>query len=71
MDPRVPGSFLDRRGSWCWSGRMGKGADVVPGGHDRSCPGPGGGDIESARAAAACQAAVCAEEAARWMTAIT
>ena len=42
---------------------MGKGADAVPDGHDRSCPGPGGGDFEAALAAAAHQAAVCVEEA--------
>jgi hypothetical protein len=42
---------------WCWSGGLGEGADPVPGGDDRGCPGPGGGDFEVAPAAAAGQAA--------------
>ena len=41
----------------CWSGGLGQGADAVPGGDDRGCPGPGGGDLEVAPAAAAGQAA--------------
>jgi hypothetical protein len=47
---------------WCWSGCTGRGADAVPGSHDRSWPRPGGGDL-SRRLRRWCQAAACVEEA--------
>ena len=40
---------------WCWSGRLRRGSDPVPGVHDRGRPGPGGGDFEVSAAPAAGQ----------------
>src|SRR5579863_9041255 len=43
-------------GDGCGLGGLRQGADPVPGGDDRCCPGPGGGDLEEPAASAADEA---------------
>ena len=52
--PGVP-SLLAGTGS-CWSGWVWDGLDALPGGGDRFCPGPGGGDFQGSAASAAGEA---------------
>ncbi len=40
----------------CWSGWVRDGLDALPGGGDRLCPGPGGGDFQGSAASAADEA---------------
>jgi hypothetical protein len=49
-------SFLARRPVSCWSGGVRDGLDVLPGGGDLLCPGPGRGDFEASAAPAADEA---------------
>jgi len=49
-------SFLAHRPFPCWSGWVRDGLDVLPGGGDLFCPGPGGGDFEASAACAADEA---------------
>src|SRR5258707_1712695 len=46
-------SFPGRRDRACWSGCLGQGGDLLPGGGDVAGPGPGGGDPQLAAASAA------------------
>jgi hypothetical protein len=51
------GSFRGRKGGLPLVRGLGQGGDLVPGGCDRRCPGPSGGDLEPPAATAARQPA--------------
>jgi hypothetical protein len=56
-------SFLARWGGFGWSGGLRDGLEALPGGGDRLCPGPGGGDFQGSAASAADEAGGGAQDA--------